>query len=135
MASTLGLQIGSSDNTLNDYTPILCMNLHDATRLEVRFSAAKFTIMDLTKWRVSPRTSSKKLILYFSWCSFQSFSKNWHKSQPLCPRRGKQLRNRKNALSIWWHLLSFLSNCGVQLSAEIAVIWSHLSNREMGGNI
>ena len=64
------------------------MNLHDATRLEVRFSAAKFTIMDLTKWRVSPRTSSKKLILYFSWCSFQHFKKLTWVSAVL-PMQGK----------------------------------------------
>ena len=56
-------------------------------------------------------------------------------SQLPCPRRGKQLRNRQKELSIWRLLLSFLLNCGVQLSAETAVIWSRLSDREMVGNI
>ena len=111
------------------------VNLHDATCLEAWFFATKFTIIELTKWRVSPRSCGKKLILYFSWCSFQSFSKNWHESQPLYPHRGKQLRNRQKALSIWRLLLSFLSNCGIQLSVEIAVIWSRLSSRETGWNI
>ena len=41
----------------------------------------------------------------------------------------------KKELSIWRLLLSFLLNCGVQISAETAVIWSRLSDREMGGNI
>ena len=63
------------------------------------------------------------------------FSKNWRESQLPCPCRGKQLRDRQKELSIWQLLLSFLLNCGVQLSAETAVIWSCLSDREMGGNI
>ena len=48
--------------------------------------------LGLTKWRVSPRTGSKKLI-YFSADVHFKVSKNWHMSQPPRPRRGRQPSN------------------------------------------
>ena len=44
-----GVQTGSSDNTLDNYAPILSMILHDPSLLGVPFSETKFAIMDSNK--------------------------------------------------------------------------------------
>ena len=73
--------------------------------------------------------------LYFSWCSFQSFFKKLTCLSCLAHAGENSWEIAKRELSNWQLLLSFLSNCGVQNSAENAVTWSRLSYLEMGGNI
>ena len=60
------MQIGSSDNTLDGYVLSLSKMLHDSDPLVARFSATKFTMVELIKMLVSPITGSIILILYIS---------------------------------------------------------------------
>ena len=73
------------------------MNLHDATGLEARFSTAKFTIIELTKWRVKVCTI---LVWYYiegadqendpvlctkdEWLDWTEITKSGTRQNPIC---------------------------------------------------
>ena len=130
-----GMHTGFSDDTLSDYFPIWFMVLHNPNPLDAWFSKTKFWTAELLKGLLL-RWLVVKYWFYISADVHFIISKKIDTSPSCLACAGeKQLRNRQNALSVQWHFLSFLSNCGVQFSAEITVTWSCLSSIGSGGNI
>ena len=111
-------------------------SLHDAARAGLDFPRQSSRFYQINERRPRPgRFSTKLIFLYFSWCSFQSFFKKLTCLSCLAHAGENSWEIAKRELSNWQLLLSFLSNCDVQNSAENAVTWSRLSYLEMGGNI
>ena len=130
------LQTGLVDNILYDYSLALSVNLHDATSEKLDFPQQSSRFIELTKWRASPWSFGKKTDLFIFQLMFISIFQKTEASLSCLAHAGENSWEiAKKELSNWRPPLSFLSNCGVQISAETALTWSRLSDWEMGGNI
>ena len=103
-----GLQTGFVDNILSDYflapkyeSPWCCP--HGAW-----FSATSSRFYQINQRRPRPGRFSTKLIFIFQLMFVSIIFQKTDMSQLPCPRRGKQLRNRKRELSNWRFLIQFL---------------------------